>query len=97
MSQLPTDLITTGQAAKLLSVTAQTIRNYAKSGKIRSFQIAGMPNGRIYTTRQSVEQLLRDSTNSSIARSYSPDHYAAVDYLTRITGASNATESIYQS
>lgn len=56
MAQLPElELLTTGEVAKLFNTTSETIRRWAREGKIPSLPL---PSGRVKFRREDVDKIL---------------------------------------
>jgi excisionase family DNA binding protein len=94
MAHHPTDLIKTKQAAHLLGVTVQTIKNYIYSGKLKSYRT---PGGHHRLSKSDLQGLASNHGNPSqreLLEQYDLLYHGYIDTIGTLLNALDARDGI---
>jgi excisionase family DNA binding protein len=89
-TQDPTDLIKTKQAARLLGVTVQTVKNYIYSGKLKSYKTLGGHHRVLISDLQELTSIRTGPSRKELAEQYDRLYRG---YITTIGALLNALDA----
>jgi len=94
MNHHPTDLIKTKQAAQLLGVTVQTIKNYIYSGKLKSYKTFGGHHRLSISDLQSLASYHSSPSQSELLEQYDQLYHGYIDTMGTLLSALDARDGI---
>jgi putative nucleotidyltransferase with HDIG domain/excisionase family DNA binding protein len=94
ISQHPTDLIKTKQAAHLLGVTVQTIKNYIYTGKLKSHKTLGGHHRIMISDLRELASLQSHFSREEVAQQYDQLYRAYIDTIVALLNALDARDGI---
>lgn len=94
ISQHPTDLIKTKQAARLLGVTVQTVKNYIYSGKLKSHKTLGGHHRIMVSDIHDLASARRHPSRTELARQYDQLYRGYIDTIGAVLNALDARDGI---
>jgi excisionase family DNA binding protein/putative nucleotidyltransferase with HDIG domain len=94
MNHHPTDLIKTKQAAQLLGVTVQTIKNYIYSGKLKSYKTLGGHHRFSISDLQGLASSRSGPSQRELLEQYDQLYHGYVDTIGALLNALDARDGI---
>ncbi len=92
--QHSTDLIKTKQAAHLLGVTVQTVKNYIYSGKLRSYRTLGGHHRIMFSDLQELASARSHPSRKELAEDYDHLYQGYIDTIGALLNALDARDGI---
>ena len=93
-TQHSTDLIKTKQAAHLLGVTVQTVKNYIYSGKLKSYKTLGGHHRVMISDLQDLPSARRHPSRKELAQQYDQLYRGYIDTIGALLNALDARDGI---
>ncbi len=93
-TQHPTGLIKTKQAARLLGVTVQTVKNYIYSGKLKSYKTLGGHHRIMVSDLQDLASTRRHPSRKELAQEYDQLYRGYIDTIGALLNALDARDGI---
>jgi excisionase family DNA binding protein/putative nucleotidyltransferase with HDIG domain len=94
ISQHPTDIIKTKQAAHLLGVTVQTVKNYIYTGKLKSHKTLGGHHRIMISDLMELASLRSHPSREDLAHQYEELYRAYIDTIVALLNALDARDGI---
>lgn len=94
MSHHPSDLIKTKQAANLLGVTVQTVKNYIYSGKLKSHKTLGGHHRIMISDLQELASLPSHPSQKELLEQYDQLYHSYIDTVGALLNALDARDGI---